>query len=116
MKIARALPIDVYRTTGLGDCTNGGISSHYDTLLLLCDDGHREVDLDNPPENLVKIVERQLWGETHLHIEPYAQPEHIGWMYGGNIAYTSDSRFKSRYPLRIHDRQETQEQYDMLSR
>jgi len=115
MKV-RALPIDVYRENSNYDCTNGGISSRYNELLLLCDDGFKEVDLDNPPENLVKIVERQLWGKTYLHIEPYARPEHIGWMYGGNIACTSDSRFPSQYPLRIHDRQETQAQYDMLSK
>lgn len=112
----RALPIRVYRDNGLGDSTNNGISSRYDELLLLCEDGHVIIDMDNPPENLVNIVERKLFGEIYLHIEPYARPQHIGWMYGGNIACTSDSRFKSRYPLKIHDRQETQKEYDMLSR
>lgn len=39
---------------------------------------------------------------------------------GGNILYTSDGRWKKitgcDYPLTIHDRYETQEQYDILSR
>ena len=36
-------------------------------------------------------------------------------MFGGNFVYTSDSRFPSDYPIPIHDRFETQEQYDQLS-
>jgi hypothetical protein len=111
----RALPIDVYRENSLGDCTNGGISSVYDRLLLLCEDGQVEIDPENPPENLVKIVERNLFGRIHKHIEPVARPEGAGWMYGGNIACTSDSRFNSDYPLKIHDRQESWELYESMS-
>lgn len=100
-----------------GDCTNGGISSKYNNLLLICDDGYIEIDENNIPENAVRIVTRTLWGKEYKHIEPLKQPNkgNIGWMNGGNVAYTSDSRFKSDYPLNIHDRQETQEQYDALS-
>ena len=38
-------------------------------------------------------------------------------MDGGNIGYSCDSRFSefSDYPLKIHDRQESQKLYDMLS-
>lgn len=114
----RALPIEVYRKVKPYDCSNGGISSRFDSLLLLNDEGFIEIDENDPPENLVKLVERQLFGETYLHIEPVKGPDKncAGWMYGGNIACCSDGRFPSRYPLKIHDRQETWEQYDMLSR
>lgn len=109
----RALPISVYRTARLGDCTNGGITSRYDELLLVCEDGFIKVDEENLPENLVVLVTRHLFGEEYKHLEPYAKPAGLGWMYGGNIACTSDSRFPSQYPLKVHDRQETQEQYDL---
>lgn len=114
----KALPIYVYKSAS-GDCTNGGISSRYNRLLLVCEEGFETIDESNPPENLVKIVTRHLFGEEYKHIEPVARPDGncVGWMAGGNIAYTCDSRFSrmSQYPLSIHDRQETQEQYDMLS-
>lgn len=112
----KALPISVYRTDRLGDCTNGGISSRYDTLLLACDDGYIDVDENNPPENLVKLVVRYFGGQEYKHLEPVNRPDNgcVGWMYGGNIASTSDSRFPSQYPLKVHDRQESQALYDAL--
>ena len=80
----RALSISVYRNNRYGDCTNGGISSRYDELLCLCDDGPVVIDPDNPPENLVKIVRRDLFGRVIYHVEPYAAPTDLGWMMGGN--------------------------------
>lgn len=120
----KALRINVYRSNGWdgkpSDCTNGGISAKYDQLLLVCEDGVVEIDENNPPENLVKVVTRQLFGREYKHIEPVSRPKdgNIGWMYGGNIASCSDSRFHdiSEYPLCIHDRQETVAQYERLSR
>nr|DAG81692.1 MAG TPA: hypothetical protein [Caudoviricetes sp.] len=111
----KALPINVYRN-GNYDCTNNGISKRYDRLLLVCADGYIDIDETNIPENAVKIVERQLFGKTYRHIEPIAKATELGYMYGGNIAYSSDSRFRdlSETPLCIHDRQESQELYDML--
>lgn len=109
----KALPIDVFKSN-LGDCTNGGISSRYNELLLVCEDGYINIDENNPPENLVKIVTRNLFGKEYKHIEPVARPSGVGWMSGGNIGYTCDSRFgkMSQYPLSIHDRQESQKMYD----
>ena len=111
----RALPINVYKDRH-GDCSNGGITSKYSSLLLICDEGFIEVDESNPPENLVKIVTRNLFGSEYKHIEPVAHTDAgcVGWMAVGCIGYTSDSRFSrmSQYPLSIHDRQETQEDYD----
>lgn len=116
----KALPIKVFRDSRGCDCTNDGISRRYDTLLLICEEGYEEVDESNPPENLVKIVTRFIAGSEYKHIEPYAAVDsgNVGWMSGGNIAYSCDSRFSrmSQYPLSVHDRQESQELYDMLSR
>ena len=76
---------------------------------------------DHDPR-LIRIVERTFGGRDtpYLHVEqvsPSATTLHkVGPMFGGNFVYTSDSRFPSDYPIPIHDRFETQEQYDQLSR
>lgn len=109
MNMVQGLSLNVYRHGNYGDCSNGGISSRYNELILVGEgiEGPVSVDLDNPPENLVKIVRRRLFGgsEEYLHIEPYDN-EDKWYSYGGNIACVSDSRFPSRYPLKIHDRRE----------
>ena len=112
----RALPVDVYRT-GHTDCTNGGISSRYDRLLVICDEGFVEIDENDPPENLVKIVKRRLFGSDIYHIAPYDAPKGAGWMFGGNYAATSDSRFSRMIDgmygaVAIHDRQESWDEYE----
>ena len=45
----KALPIYVYKHNRLGDCSNYGISSRYDELLLVCPDGYIDIDESNPP-------------------------------------------------------------------
>ena len=101
----RALRIEVYRDNSKYDCTNGGISSRYDSLLIECEDGYIDIDENNPPENLVVMKERVIGGRTYYRLEPYNT--NGKWhMMGGNFAYTSDSRFPFDYPLPIHDRVE----------
>lgn len=113
----KALRINVFKD-GKGDCSNNGITNRFDHLLLLCDEGYIEIDETNPPENLVQIVTRFLFGKEYKHIEPVALPKSgcVGWMSGGALAYSCDSRFSrmSQYPLSVHDRQETQVQYDAM--
>ena len=115
----KALPIKVYRDSSNYDCTNGGISSRYDELLLICDRGFILIDEHNIPENAVKVVSKMFWGEEYKFLEPLkaVNPGNVGYMFGGTVACSSDSRFSafSQYPLRIHDRQETQEQYNFCS-
>ncbi len=115
----RALPIDVYRCP-LGDCTNKGISSRYKELLLVCPQGHVTIDDENPPESAVQLVTRALFGDKIFHIEPLKSPAkgHVGWIMGGNFAYSCDSRFGRMIPfygaVPIHDRQETVEYYNSM--
>lgn len=113
----RALPINVYRSKEIGDCTNGGISSRYDTLLLVHERGFVPIDEQNPPENLVELVKVESFNGEYMFIRPVAEPSGIGWMAGGNFAYLTDSRFRdvSKYPLSIHDRQENEDENDMYS-
>lgn len=110
MKV-KGLTVWVYRS-GLGDCSMNGISSRYDTLILIGEgvEGPVDVDLENPPENVVKLVKRKIFGrEEYLHVEPLDGSSNGGgkwYMSGGNLAYSCDSRFPNRYPLSIHDRYE----------
>lgn len=113
----RALSLEIMKYKGM-DCSNHGISSRFNEILLLCDEGNVEVTGDEP--NLCKLVKRNLFGnETYYHVEPVARPNGCGWMSGGCVVYTCDSRFRSMgngYPLSLHDRCESQELYDRLSR
>ena len=116
--IVRAISVGIFEDKSIGNCSNGGISSRFDNVLIEHPRGWIEVDTENPPENFCKIVTRHLWGKDYMHIEPVAEPEHLGWMMGGCLCYSSDSRFHelTEYALALHDRQETQEHYDRLSR
>lgn len=113
----KALPIYVYSNNSFKGTSNNGISEEFDKLLLIHEEGFIEVDENNPPKNLVKVVTRHLADGEYKHIEPYESPK-SWYMHGGSFASTSDSRFSkiSKYPLAIHDRQETQKEYDALSR
>lgn len=113
----KALPVSVYRSDFISDCSNGGITSRFKRLLVICPDGSIDVDEENPPENLCKVVKRHLFGRDVFHIEPVARPTGAGWMMGGTYAATSDSRFSrlcgDQYgAIAIHDRQESWEQYN----
>lgn len=99
------LIINVYKDADGHDCTNNGISSKV-KCLLLSGEGIPEIfeaSEDCPP---VRLVKRNLSNGEYLHIEPWEHAIGTGWMYGGNIADTSDSRKPWKYPVHIHDRQE----------
>lgn len=117
----RALRIEVFRNPLYKGCANGGISEKYNDLLLVCEKGNVQIDEDNLPENLVVMKCRVFSGREIFHIEPYKRPDKgcVGWMSGGSYAGSSDSRFSEMAggfygTISIHDRQESQEQYDNM--
>jgi hypothetical protein len=100
------------------DATNGGISSrcHQVTLVGLGPEG--EIFEPTVEAPAVRLVRRRtsLSNRVYLHAEPVDKPEGmVGPMAGGNFIYTSDSRFPCDYPISLHDRFETQAQYNALS-
>lgn len=113
MKI-NCLPVNVYRNSRHGDCTNNGISKQFDTLLLYCPDGHITFDSDKEtPLNFCALRERA--GTVHIVPAMITESGKVAarpfwYMNGGNIANTSDSRLHDMcghyYPLNIHDRRE----------
>jgi len=83
----------VYRAGRGGDSTNGGISSQVDALTVVNVDGPFDPDVDRPavllkegPYNTARLVPAEKVGANYDEVP--------GWyMYGGNAASTSDSRW-----------------------
>jgi hypothetical protein len=110
------LTLNIFRAAGRSDCTNGGISSKGQFLTLIGEDlinggtisGPFEADDDAPAVCLGFV---QIGDKRHYHLQPanpYTGEPLPGWyMSGGNIAYSSDGRFPSDYPLKVHDRTES---------
>lgn len=96
------------------DSTNSGVSSTIRRVIIIG-------EFDELPEDpLFPVLRIKTRGDSK-YLEPVTEvPEgHIGWMNGGNFAYTGDSRFRSQfneYPIPIHDRSETYEEHSLLSR
>lgn len=105
----KVLPIHIYKHDN-SSCSNNGISEKYNEAYLICNDGYIDINEDNLPKNLVKVVTKNVFGEEYKHIEPYAEkPSHkVGYMFGGCYCASGDSRFRkiSKYPLPLHDRTE----------
>lgn len=107
----------------VSDCTNGGVTAKHNRVLVLPlgvqPTQEQLANQDTTP--ILKVVSRFIGGRTYLHAEPINGPGKgsIGsWMFGGNFVHTSDSRFSewvNQYPIAVHDRTETPEQYRMLS-
>lgn len=118
----QGLRCSILEPKDIGNCSNNGISSKYNDIILVgVDDGDVDVDEMDLPDNACCLIKRELFSEQHDYIRPCAPIEHgnVGYMASGCYVTTSDVRFK-RYTgseiLPLFDRQETQEQYDVLSR
>lgn len=137
--MAKGLRLDVYRCASGGDFTNGGITAHAARVTVTgvirpggpgWTSGHQEpeplpkdMQVFEPTEIApeVTLVIRAHGRGTWLHLEPVGScpAGNVGWMMGGNYAGTSDSRWGALTDgtdlVAIHDRTETQAQYDYLS-
>lgn len=110
------------------DPTNGGISGRLDEIEVFSADATKEEIAEwcfynnKRIEDVMRLNKRMLWGEKHYFIEPVVKPKgKVGPMFGGNFADSSHGLWadilgnKTGGPMPIHDRFETQEQYDALS-
>lgn len=108
MNKVRALSCEIFVNNSLGDCSNNGISNRFDEVYALCPDGNVEIDLDNPPENLVVFESRDFGTGEYFRFNPYNT--NGKWnMFGGAFVWDSDARFSerfSKYPVPLHDRYE----------
>lgn len=105
----KGLICEVYKSFNndgsVSDCTNNGITSKVNRILL-CGPGIPEIFEADESLPAFRLVKRNLFGSEYLHVEPWEKPKRTGWMFGGNLCKTSDSRFPSKYALNIHDREE----------
>ncbi len=105
-EIESCLTAEVYRSS-LGDCTNNGISSYTRELYIL--DAQKGPFEPDDIRQCVYIEKREIMGQEYVDCKP-AYCRNRWYMAGGNILYTSDSRFKQitgiSYPIAIHDRYE----------
>ena len=111
------------------DPTNGGLSGRLESIEVFSaestDDEIREwcEKTGTPVEDVARLNKRILWGEKHYYIRPFFEPEgKVGPMFGGNYASTSNGAWaeilgeRTSRVLPIHDRFETPDEYDVLSR
>jgi hypothetical protein len=107
--------------SAIGDCTNGGVSSGVEALTLVNVEGPFKPNDDAPAAMLDSHI------DGCLRIVPDRYPRNrVGPMAGGHFAHSCDSRFSEacrallgrRFygAVAIHDRFETQSDYDALSR
>ena len=94
----------------IGDCSNGGITSEVDSVVLLGEGVGGKVVPDYY-EPALRLVRREIDGVERLHAEPLEPPKlgWDGWTFGGNYITAHDERFPN--PIPVHDRQENPEIY-----
>lgn len=119
----KGLRLDIYRPRR-GGAANGGISDHVDEVTVV-NNGVEEVFEADGDAPAVVLVE-DAYGLKAVPADEKGEPAivpagSVGWQFGGTFIYTSDARMPTgsksvrRSPIPLHDRSETQEQYDALS-
>lgn len=118
MPNAKGLLVEIFRSsyTSVANLTD----TRQLTEVVLIGDGIPGLVEANEDHPAFKLVTRNIMGTIYKHIEPVERPSagFSGWMFGGHIAYTSDSRWSelvNAYPLKIHDRSESRELNSVVS-
>lgn len=102
----KGMILDVFRSKILGNCSNDGISSRVNEVLLV-GEGIPEIFEANNERPAVKLVKRNFVSGPYYHAEPLEKREGMnGPMFGGTFIFTTDSRVRSitAYPIPLHDR------------
>lgn len=89
------ISVSVYRH-GKYDCTNGGISSKFDQLTIVNAEGPFDPDEKAPAAILIEshgnaVIRPAVFDKA---TGEYVVEPNKWFMFGGNFAYTSDSRFR----------------------
>jgi len=120
----RGLSVSIYRNGS--DCTNGGATSPAKAegkIVLLFDRalrrGNWEFDESADDDRFICLEVRRR-GDYVYAVPMYGTPKGVaGPMFGGNYVCTSDSRFSEAFgsrPIPVHDRFDTWEDHERLSR
>ena len=103
----KGLHVNIYKhayRSKIEDCSNGGISADREGAILVNVGSPIFDPTDEYPALVLKS--RNIFGDDYWYVEPANNPTGKSFMFGGTFVYTSDSRFPSKYPLPLHDRQE----------
>ena len=104
--------VNFYRDANGCDCTLDGVSSLHEHATLIWDEDPPENMFTSSGEPFLMLVRRKIGGETVLSAEPLngcgngARGAGVWYCFGGNFIFTSDSRFPSSQPIKVHDRHE----------
>ena len=115
-RLGKGLLCDVFRCA-LGDCTNCGVSSKHNSVILsnVAPDARVFEVHEGCPELVLcpglgdqkyRAVPRDFF-DPEVPFRPDGRPNLVKWaMFGGNFVYTSDSRLReiTPYPIPVHDR------------
>lgn len=117
----KGLICGIYESKDIGNCSNNGMSAKYKDVLLIFDEEEAQIFEESEDRPTVKIMKKYIGGQEYIYAVPINPPKKgmVGYIMGGCFIYTSDSRFRryvSPYPVPLHDRTETPEEYEMLSR
>lgn len=128
MKEIKSISVYVYSNKEHRNCdtTNGGITSKASRLILVWSDDNSILTQDEilefidtnaiEPASVLVLRKRVLFNEQRWYCEPFLKPIGVvGPMFGGNLVYTSDSRFPHNEALKVHDRFETPQEYELYS-
>lgn len=96
----------VYRNGS--DCTNRGISSKTDTVNVTSSEVELPEIFKVSEDEHMKLIMRNVGTPFPILVPKDAGPDGSPYMFGGNFAYTSDSRFPFDAPVKIFDRKENQ--------
>ena len=99
------LLVSIYRN-GLGDATNGGITSDVKSAVLI----GKDIPEIFEPSNNTPGLELELFNPFRDLSRAFIIAKPLGQragMFGGNFIYTSDSRFPFDYPIKVYDRYES---------
>jgi hypothetical protein len=110
----KGLLVGIYESKEFGNSSNGGISGRVKSVIL-CGKGIPEI-FESCSEHPAVLLDKKMGNYLYCYPAEGKNSSMVGWMMGGAFVYSSDSRFPSDYPIPLHDRQETQELADILSR
>lgn len=114
----KGLICSILEDKDVANCSNGGISSKCRTVILV-GEGIDEVFYVTPESPAVRIEKRRLIGSKEPYLTAYPiekSPEgRTSYMAGGAFIWSSDSRFPADYPVPLHDRTDTWDDYNALS-
>ena len=104
---------NVFRNIEFGDCTNGGLTARTSSIILTSNDIELPKIFDIEPRKDVHMEMRMRTaaGSTFPIVVPLDYDDKW-YMFGGNFAWCSDSRWPFAWPVKIFVRHEG---YDNVS-